>query len=113
MTEPKRDESSEQQPDSTTADNATTISDTKPADEEVTALKGRKRVSREEIFDEYGHIPGYSDMQGFSNLALVVTTEEDVDDDEADEVLPEDEKSTKASDTQQHMTTDTASDESA
>jgi len=91
MSDPKPDESSDQQ---STADETNQTGRKAAADEadaDKNMLKSRKRISREEVYDEYGHISGYSDIGGFSNLQFVFTVEEDAedDDDEDDESAAE------------------------
>jgi len=80
-------------------------------------LSSRKRISREEIFDEYGHITGYSDLGGFSNLQFVFKVEEEVDEDAADEDAANDLSAAKHDEVtdiigRQQVTQDSASAES-
>ena len=57
--------------------------DSRPSPEEAAAIKKRIKARREEVFEEAGHIRGYSDKFGLSNLALVFFTDEDDEEGEA------------------------------
>jgi len=89
MVELPQDESSQEQPIAEDDKNSVQDSDACESEAKTSGFERRKRISREEVFDEYGHIPGYSDSQGFSNLKFVFTVEEEVDEEDDEEDLEE------------------------
>ena len=112
MVELPQNESSQQQPNAEDDKETVQDSDACESEAQTSGFDRRKRISREEVFDEYGHIPGYSDSQGFSNLQFVFTVEEEVEEDEADDLCAVEQDEVTDIISRQQVTQDSASAES-
>ena len=84
MTEPGPEDTSAHKPESEKAEKQDEASAEKAA-----ARENSIRTKRQEVFEEFGHLSGFSDKFSLSNLALVFTVEDDEDEQQAQQATDE------------------------